>query len=139
MLIDRHEALCHSSSENPSERWGEDCLRKRLLGKSTQNPLKYPNRCTSYGSFDRSEEAIVRAPFCPAAHAYDWQRLEHHLASIRLGKISAPQLGQISIRLVAVFRSGLRSSIGPSFGMRRIFPLDKPLAFNADNSAPIAS
>ena len=65
-----------------------------------------------------------RSPFrgapCSVAHAYDWQRLEHHLASLRLGINSAPQLPQISTRLVAGFRRSLRPTIGRSFVMRRI-------------------
>ena len=103
-----------------SAQLGPRWFTKTLLVEIEAKLFKHSDRCTCYGSFDRSEDAIVRTAFCPVAHAYDWQRLEHHLASIRLGKNSAPQLRQISIRLVAGFRRGLGSTIGCSSGMRRI-------------------
>ena len=86
---------------------GPRWFTKTTLGQIEAKLFKHSDHCTCYGSFDQSEDAIVRTAFCPVAHAYDWQRLEHHLASIRLGKNSAPQLRQISIRLVAGFRRGL--------------------------------
>ena len=64
---------------------------------------------------------VLGGALCPVAQAYDWQRLEHHLASTRLGINSAPQLRQISIRLVR----GFRNTIGRLFVMR-IFLGNKP-------------
>ena len=101
---------------------------ENTLGRIEAKLFKHSDRCTCYGSFDRSEDAIVRTAFCPVAHAYDWQRLEHHLASIRLGKNSAPQLRQISIRLVAGFRRGLGSTIGCSPACVE-FPLKQTASF----------
>jgi hypothetical protein len=55
---------------------------------------------------------------CLAAQARDWQSLEHHLASFRLGINSALQVQQIDMRLVTAFRRGLGSAIERSFTMR---------------------
>ena len=55
----------------------------------------------------------------PGRDAYLDGLLEHHFASLRLGINSAPQLPQISMRLVDRFRREL--TIRRSFVMRRIF------------------
>ena len=58
--------------------------------------------------------SVFCGAFCLATHAATvWQPREHHLASLRLGINSAPQLRQISMRLAAGFRRNLRNMIRP--------------------------
>ena len=72
--------------------------------------------------------SVFCSAFCLATHAATvWQPREHHLASLRLGINSAPQLRQISMRLAAGFRRSLRNMIRPSLDMRR----------NSDQTTPV--
>jgi hypothetical protein len=106
------------------------------LGGYFYKPQQQTRR-TSYRGFDCSD-AIFWVGFCPVAHAYDWQRLEHHLALVRLGKNSAPQYKQTGMRLLAAaFRRGLQSSLVDSFGMPRLSLSRNDWLFNEIYDAPV--